>query len=81
MFTNHYGVVDDYSQSHYHANHADEVDGSTEAVEDGDIKVSLQILKGIGTLGGTMPSSGVTDARELKAESERTEFMRNIGSG
>jgi hypothetical protein len=40
------------------------------AVESGDVRAALAVLKGLGALSGTRPAVGSDDARELSEEAE-----------
>jgi hypothetical protein len=47
-----------------------------DAVEDGNLNVSLSLLKGLGVLGGTSPRPGSDDPQELAEQARFTEEMQ-----
>jgi hypothetical protein len=59
-----------------------------EPVRQGDVKVALAVLRGLGHLGGSTPAVGLTDVSKLaeekrlsKAEADERRFMRSILTG
>jgi hypothetical protein len=49
-----------------------------DAVEDGNLNVSVTLLKGLGVLGGTPPRPGSDDPQDLAEQAKSAEEMRRM---